>query len=174
MKKIITTAAIVIAAINSFAQSNNSNSVLIRHDTTLLKASECEWIIKSLTKNNAALTAEIGKSVPAIILDAIKNGRLKATDYITNKPIPGREIYSWHMPADTIKMYDNNGNTKDTVIQHLRDAENILQIKIYCDWYFDIATGKFESEIKWIEPMEGIYTSFGAFIGEAVFCRIYY
>ena len=80
MKKHIPTIALIICAFSSFAQTNNSNSILIRHDTTLLKAEECEWIIKSLAKNNPALTSEIGKPVTLIILEAIEKGKLKAID----------------------------------------------------------------------------------------------
>ena len=79
MKKYIITFAMLIAAFSSFAQAN-TNSILVRHDTVLLKAGECEWIIKSLVRNDPSLTSEIAKPVTQVILEAIEKGKLKAID----------------------------------------------------------------------------------------------
>ena len=117
MKKHITTFTLVIAVFSSFAQKSSSNATLIRHDTTLLKAAECEWIIKWLVKNNPAGTSEIKKSVPQIIFREIEKGRVKAIDRETNKPIPAKEIYTWQMASDTIAIYDDAGNMKYNVVQ---------------------------------------------------------
>ena len=175
MKKYITFIALVICTFSSFSQNGNSNTILVRHDTTLLKASECEWIIKSLTKNNPELTSEIGKPVPLIILHAIAKGKLKAIDLETNKQIPGKQIYTWHLAADTIPVYNDAGNATYKVIQRQHSSDNIPIIRIYQDWYFDVSTGKFQSVIKWIELMEEVHTnSSGIFIGYISLCRIYY
>ncbi len=175
MKKYITLIALVICTFSSFSQNGNSNTILVRHDTTLLKASECEWIIKSLTKNNPELTSEIGKPVPLIILQAIAKGKLKAIDPETNKQIPGKQIYTWHLTADTIPVYNDAGNATYKVIQRQHSSDNIPIIRIYQDWYFDVSTGKFQSVIKWIELMEEVHTnSSGIFIGYISLCRIYY
>ena len=174
MKKHIAILVLVICTFSSFSQNSNSNSILVRHDTTLLKASECEWIIKSLTKNNPELTSEIGKSVPLIILQTIAKGKLKAIDRETNKPIPGKQIYTWHLAADTMLVYNDAGNATYKVIQRQRSSDNIPMVRIYQDWYFDVSTGKFYSVIKWIELMEEIYSNSGTYIGSTPFCRIYY
>lgn len=175
MKKFIPTIVFVICAFSSFAQNVNSNSILIRHDTTLLKADECEWIIKSLIKNDPALTSEIGKPVTLIILEAIEKGKLKAIDPETNKPIPAKEIFTWQMSSDTVPEYDNEGNIKGyRAMKHRHSADNLNQLSIYQDWYFDVATGKFHAVIKWIELRENIRTSQGFLIGTAALCRIYY
>ena len=171
MKKYFT---LLFIAINCgcFAQSNN---ILIRHDTMLLRASECEWIVKSLAKNNPSLTAEIGKSISFILLQAIEKGKLKAIDPITNKLIPAKEIFMWQMPRDSMMVFDSSGeNTKVVVVQREISSDKITQIRIYQDWNFDLSTGKFECIIKWIELMEEIYTSSGLFLGMKPFCRIYY
>ncbi len=176
MKNVISTIALFFCAFSSFAQTTNSNSILVRHDTTLLKADECEWIIKSLIKNDPALTSEIGKPVTLIILEAIQKGKLKAIDPETNKPIPAKEIFTWKMSADTIPVYDNEGNvTMYQAVKQLHSSDNFKMLRIYQDWYFEIATGKFHSKIKWVELVEEIYTaSSGVFIGYKAFCRIYY
>ncbi len=175
MKKYIAIIALVICTFSSFSQKANSNIILVRHDTTLLKASECEWIIKSLTKNNPALTSEIGKSVPLIILQAIAKGKLIAIDKLTNKPIPGKQIYTWGMAVDSMLVYDDAGNSKYKAVQRQRSSDDIPLIRIYQDWYFDVSTGKFQSVIKWIELMEEVHTnSTGIFIGYIPLCRIYY
>jgi hypothetical protein len=112
MKKYIPTIALIICALSTVAQNNNTGSILVRHDTTLLKADECEWIIKSLIKNDPALTSEIGKEVSLIIMQAIEKGKLKAIDPETNKPIPAKEIFTWKMATDTALIYDTDGNGK--------------------------------------------------------------
>ena len=175
MKKYIPTFALIICAFSSFAQTNNANSILIRHDTTILKADECEWIIKSLAKNNPALTSEIGKPVTLIILEAIEKGKLKAIDPETNKPIPAKEIFTWKMSSDTIAEYDNEGNIKGyRAMKHMHSVNNISELMIFQDWYFNAATGKFHAVIKWIELRENIFTSQGIFLGTTALCRIYY
>ena len=174
MKKYISTFTLVLLVVGCFAQNNPSNSILVRHDTTLLKATECEWIIKSLPKNNPSFTSEIGKSVPEIILHTIQNGKLKAIDPESNKPIPAKEIFTWQMPRDTVVAFDETGNSQNKVVQALRSPDDITQIRIYQDWYFDITTSKFQSVVKWIELMEEVHTSSGIFIGYKPLCRIYY
>ena len=169
-EKYIAIIALVICTFSSFSQNGNSNSILVRHDTTLLKASECEWIIKSLTKNNPELTSEIGKSVPLIILQAIAKGKLKAIDRETNKQIPGKQIYTWHLPADTMLVFDVSGNATYKAVQRQRSSDNIPLIRIYQDWYFDVSTGKFQSVIKWIELMEEIHTNLPAYLLVTFLC----
>jgi hypothetical protein len=174
MKKYSTTFALIITAFNTFAQNIGSNVMLVRHDTSTLKGSECVWIMKSLTKNDPALKTEIGKPVTLIILEAIEKGKLRAIDPGTNNPIPGKEIFTWHMPVDTAAVFDNAGNSKIEIVQHQRSSDNLNQIRIYQDWYFDVSTGKFHSIIKWLELLEEIHTSSGIFIGIKPFCRILY
>lgn len=175
MKKYISTFALIICTFSSFAQNNNANSILVRHDTTMLNADECEWIIKSLIKNDPTLTTEIGKSVTLIIMEAIEKGNLKAIDPETNKPISAKEIFTWQMSSDTIPEYDNEGNIKGfRAMKHMHSVNNINQLRIYQDWYFDVSTGKFNAVIKWIELRENIFTSQGIFRGTTALCRIYY
>ena len=174
MKKQTTTFAFVILVFSSIAQNRSSNVLLVRHDTTILKATECEWIIKSLAKNDLSLTTEIGKSVPQIIFQAIAKGKVKAIDRETNKPIPAREIYTWQMASDTMAIYDDTGNMKIKVVQKQRDPDNVSRIRIFRDWYFDVASGKLLSMIKWIELLEEIQSPSGFFMGYLPLCRIYY
>ena len=99
MKKYTTTLLLAIISYGCFAQNNG---LLVRHDTTLLRANECEWIVRSLVKNDPSLTVQTGKSVPQIILEAIEKGGLTAIDPQTNQPIPGKEIFTWNMPVDSV------------------------------------------------------------------------
>ncbi len=178
MKKYTSTLVLLICILGAFAQNNQTNNILVRHDTTLLKAEECEWIIKSLIKNDPSLTSAIGKPVTQIILEAIEKGKLKAIDPETNKPIPAKEILTWKLVADTIPIYDTEGEGKGGVkykaIKRFHSANSFNGIEMYQDWYFNISTGKFHSVIKWIELREDVVTSQGIFIGTASFCRIYY
>jgi len=173
MKKTIFLFAFSIIVLNVFAQ-NNSNSILIRHDTATLKVGDCEWIIKSLAKNDPSLNAEIGKSLPQFLLDGIQKGKIKAFDANTNTPITAKKILTWQMPVDSIMTMDESGNSKLGTIQREHSSDNIDEVRIYNDWYLDVATGKLKSVIKWIELREKIHSSMGDFLGYAAFCRIYY
>ncbi len=172
MKKCISSFALLLFALITNAQ----NSILVRHDTSLLKAAECEWIVKSLIKNTSGLTSEIGKPLPLIILESIEKGKLKAFDPETNKLIPAKEIFTWKVAADTVPEYDDNLNiSKYRVVKRLHNGNDFNQIRIYQDWYFDIMTGKFHSTIKCIELMQDISSpQTGMLMGQASFCKIYY
>ena len=172
MKKYITTLLLAAIGYCCFAQNN---SVLIRHDTTLLRADECEWIIKSLVKNDTVLKSQIKRSVPQIMLESIEKGKLTAMDPVTHKPIPAKAIFTWQAAVDSTLTYDDNGNAKVTTTLRPINTGNITQIRIYQDWYFDLDTGKFQVQIKWIELLQEMYTSStGLFIGYSPYCSIYY
>ena len=169
MKKASTILALILFVFSSFAQNNHLNETLVRHDTTTLKAEECRWVIKPLSK-----MGEPGKSVPLVILQAINNGKLKAIDPVTNLPIPSKKIFTWRMPTDTVAVVDAAGNMKYSVIQAKHDPDNFPQIRIYQDWYFDVTSGKLNPAIKCIELIEEVKSSSGYYIGYRPFCRIYY
>lgn len=168
MSKISATSILVLCVFSSFAQTH-LNKILVRQDTTTLKAEECEWIIQPISK-----TGETGKSVPLVILQAIQNGKLRAVDPLTDKQIPPKEIFTWRMAVDTIAESDQEGNMKYKTIQAKHDPGNIPLIRIYQDWYFDVSTGKFRPLIKWIELIEVVKSASGDFNGHQPFCRIYY
>lgn len=155
--------------------SAQGNKMLLRHDTTLLNSDECEWIVKSLVKNDPALTPQLGKSIPLIILQAIQKGKLKAYDRTTNELIPAKEIFTWRMASDTVPQFDNEGNmTKYVVVKNEISSDMFSKIRVYQDWYMDIASGKIESQVKWIELIQEIKAFDGTIRGQMVFCRVYY
>ena len=155
---------------HSFAQTN---LIVIRHDTTLLKADECKWIITSLAKDDHLIKSHTGKSIPIIILQEVEKGNLKAFDFETNKPIPSKEIFTWKMGKDSMLVNDSTGESnKLVVIQNKLNPDQISTIRIFHDWYFNPSTGKIQSTIKWIELIEDVTTSSGTFIGYRPFCRI--
>jgi Gliding motility associated protein GldN len=155
---------------HSFAQTT---LVLIRHDTTLLQATECNWIIKSLDRNDQLTKSQNGKSIPLIILEEIEKGNLKAFDFETNKAIPSKEIFTWKMGKDSILVNDSTGGSnKLVVIQNKLNPDKISRIRIFHDWYFNPSTGKIQSTIKGIELIEDITNSSGTFVGYKPFCRI--
>lgn len=175
MKRTTTTLAFMISIFSSFAQHISPGTVLVRHDTTVLKAEECEWIIKSLTKNDPALAGEFGKSIPMVLLQAIHTGKLKAFDWATNKAIPSAEIYTWQRPVDTVAVYNDQGEVvKYTALPYKRRSEGIHLLRIYQDWYFDLSSAMFLSVINWIELLEEVHSSSGLLIGSRPVCRIYY
>ncbi len=175
MKKHVFLFILVITALKSFAQNADSNAVLVRQDTVTLKASECAWIIKPFTKDISASSSETGNSIPQLLLQAIEKGKLKAFDSWSEEPIPAKDIYKWKMHIDTIDVSGDGGNPKFDVVQQSRSANDIPQIRICQDWYFDIENNKLFSRIKWMEFMELDPYSFHKEDRDIVpFCRIYY
>ena len=154
----------------SFAQTN---LIFVRHDTTLLKATECNWIITSLDNNDRLIKSQTGKSIPLIILEEIENRNIKAFDIETNKPIPSKEIFTWKMGKDSMLVSDpTSDSSKLVVIQNQLNPNKISGIRIYHDWYFNPSSGNIQSTIKWIELIEDVTNSSGTFIGYKPFCRI--
>jgi hypothetical protein len=155
---------------HSFAQTN---LIFIRHDTTLLKATESNWIIKSPDKNDNLINSPIGKSLPLLILQEIEKGNLKAFDIETNKPISSKDIFTWKMGKDSMLVYDSAGDSNKLVVkQNKLNPDEISMIRIYYDWYFNPSAGKIQSTIKRIELIEEVTNSLGTFIGYKPFCRI--
>jgi len=169
MKKISYSSAALLFVFSSFAQNNPIHEILVRHDTTTLKADECEWIIKPRPK-----TGETGNSVPFVILQAIQKGTLRAVDPLTGLQIPANEIFFWRMTADTVAEIDEGKNTPYKIVRAKHNPDQIPLIRICQDWYFDIQSGMFRSEIKWIELLEEVKSASGYFIGLRPLCRIYY
>lgn len=165
----------LLLLVSTVAISQSSSLVFVRHDTSLLKAADCEWIIRSLSKNDPALVAETGKSIPLIILQSIEKGKLMAFNGETNTAIPAKDIYTWQIGADTVSTYDNEGGLKYILVQRRVNATDINLIRISQDWYFDVATGKLQTEVKWIELLQEVRTQgSGILIGNRAYCRIYY
>lgn len=172
MKKYVITLTLAVAAWCCHAQNS---SVLVRHDTTVLKISDCEWVVKSLPKNNPALTSAIGTAIPKLILQAVHQGRLRAFDPTTNKHITAKDIYTWQMGDQTYQKTDPDGSNPRTVtVKKELDLDSITAIRIYQDWYFDVATRRLHSQIKWIELLREVHMASGINLGRAMFCRIYY
>ena len=165
MKKQILFFLFSVQAIFISAQGNNT---LLRHDTTLLKSEECQWLVKTSAAKN--------KSVPLVILEAVQSGKLKAFDPQTNKSIPANKIFTWGQSADTTMVWDAKKNENVIeVIQHKIDPEHLTRIRVYHDWYISNATGKIESQIKMLELIGEVRTpSTGDLIGYQPLFRIYY
>jgi len=175
MKKHALLLILSITALGSFAQNGDSNAVFVRQDTVSLKASECAWIIKPLSKDISESPAETGNSIPQLLLQAIEKGKLKAIDSWSEELIPAKEIYTWKMRIDTIDVSGDSGNPKYGLLQQLRSANDIPRIRICQDWYFDVENNKLFSRIKWMELMEFDPYSFDKEARDIVpFCRIYY
>jgi hypothetical protein len=157
------------------AQKGKVNLILVRQDTVLLKAEECEWIIRSLHEIDPALPSGKGRSVSQMILESVKKGKLKAVDPLTGKLIPGKEIYKWKMPVDSMAVMErNSGRAKVNPVQRSRSADQISRIRIFNNWYLDALSGRLIPVARRIELMEEVRTAAGNPIGYAVLCRIDY
>jgi len=149
--KILLTPAILICFLHSSAQ-NNKTATFIKHDTVMV--------------SNISLSKTI--------IQAIKNGKIKAVDYITNQPVPPKQIFTWKMPVDTMAVHDKDGNAKYVIVQQHRSANDITRVKIFHDWYLDNSSGKLSSRVQRIELLEEIKNSSGEFMGYRPIFKIYY
>jgi hypothetical protein len=176
MKKYTIILVLVMTTFFSFAQKNDPNIILVKEDRTTLKAEECKWVFKSLIKNSSEEASEKVKSIPEVFLQEIEAGKLIAFDSWTNEPIPAKEIYIWQMPIDTVAMpvsYDGVQTYK--VVQNRRTGNDIRQIRIYQNWYFDVKKQSLFSIIKSIEFLEPDPTKNHPEEYDLIpFCRIYY
>ena len=149
--KVLLTPVILICFLHSSAQ-NNKATTFIEHDTVIV--------------SNISLSKTI--------LQAIKNGKIKAVDYITNQPIPPKQIFTWKMPVDTMAVSDKEGNVKYTIVHQHRSANDITRVKIFHDWYLDNSSGKLSSRVQRIELLEEIKNFSGEFVGYRPLFKIYY
>jgi hypothetical protein len=178
MKKIIIVVVCALVSINALTQT-----IFLRHDTAILKASECNWLIPPSLKQAPSKSAQ---TIPVIVtgnentvsewfLAAIGKGKLKAFDPVSDERIPAKEIYNWQMPRDTMAVFNENGDISQykVVIQEL-DPQSIKRITIQQDWWLDNLTGKIFSRVRWIELMTEVYSFSGEIRGYKSFCRIKY
>ena len=164
MKKII---LMGVSGLIFFNSSGQDNMLFLRHDTILLNAREAVWLIKEKA------VADTGKSVPALILDAITTGRIKARDPQTMETIPAEKILTWRQPTDTMMVWDEKKQDHVIkVIQYLIRPGDIPGIRVYHDWFLDISSGKIHQVIRSVELMQEIRTTQGILRGYIVFCKL--
>ncbi len=164
--------ATLIALIIVIASAGIAQQTFIRHDTIVLKPNNSNWEISQqipLSSTKRATT----KSLPATLLEAINKGAMKAFDPYTNKRIPAKEIYSWHLNNDTLQSMDANGTISLIVAINTHQPDHIKEIRVYQDWFFNEASGKLQSITKQLELMEEIYATTGDLMGQQVLCRIH-
>jgi hypothetical protein len=178
MKKITTTAVFLCLLVVTNAQNN---AIFLRHDTSILVASDCNWLIppvpaQTRSVNTIPITVVDHEStVSEWFLSAIKKGKLKAVDPFSEQPIPAKQINNWGMPADTMAVYDVNMEVAQyKVLSQELQPEKIDRIRIQQDWWLDRSTGKIFSRIGWIELLTEVNDPSGMYISHKPFCRIYY
>ena len=165
MKKYSITTVFAVIIFGAIAQPN---STVIRHDTVLLKSTECNWLIPLVhKKDNSNNTSE--NTIGDFILQSVRKGKLKAFDFYSGKQIPANQLYTWNMPADTVA-----GATKYRIVQAKLDPARITLIRVQQDWRLNYSNGEIFSRIRWIELITQVYSSLGDLIGTKPFCRIYY
>ena len=160
---------------------STAQSIFLRHDTTLLLASECNWLmtpvpVKGKSANAIPIAvADHETTVSEWFLSSINKGRLKAFDPFSGDPIPSKRIYNWNMPADTIAVFDEKDEiSKYKVVNYEVKPEKINRIRVQKDWWLDKSTGKIFTRTRWIELLIEVQNSSGTYIAHKPFCRIYY
>ncbi len=172
MKKYSITTVFAVIIFGAIAQPN---STIIRHDTVLLKSTECNWLIPLVHNKNDSSNSTSENTIGGLILQIVKKGKLKAFDFYSGKQIPANQIYTWNIPADTVADYnENTGATKYRIVQAKLDPASITLIRVQQDWRLNYSNGEIFSRIRWIELITQVYSSLGDLIGTKPFCRIYY
>jgi gliding motility associated protien GldN len=90
------------------------------------------------------------QNLVGILIDAIKAGKLNAYDYYDTSVPRTYEDINKNMGARerTIQIpIDAFGNTKDTVIMEEPKPEEVKQLMLYEEWYFDKKLGKLDVRI---------------------------
>jgi gliding motility associated protien GldN len=95
------------------------------------------------------------KNFLSIVLDEIKSGRVKAYSTLDpSMPTTYEDIES-NMGKDSVNQslqIDAAGNTKDTVIIEAAKPEEVKQLLIFEEWFFDKKLSKLDVRIIAIEP----------------------
>lgn len=129
--KVLTTTALMCFAALANAQNNGA---FLKHDTITLKASQCNWLIPPQLKTSAKIIE--ANTVAEWVLEAIKQGKLKATDPETGAIISADKITTWNAPADTVMVFDTEGETFSYRVMLAEiDPSHLSAIKILQDWY---------------------------------------
>lgn len=160
--KAIFSICLLLISTTGFSQDGK---VIIRQDTTLLKAEDCNW----LTKTKAPTTG----TVSMLILQRIRSGHVLAKDPQTLEVIPANKILTWQQASDTIMVWDEKkqDNTFKVVINEIK-PDAISRVRIFHDWYIDTFTGKIGSTVRFVELLLDIYGPTGEIRGYRPFCRL--
>lgn len=166
MKKLTITIASLFMMLISFSQT-----VFLRHDTAVLNASECNWLVPSVKQSSVSKANEI--TVAQWLLSAIKKGKLKAVDALTGKTIAADKITAWKMPADTVAVYDSSRNVQGyKLVQTEVNPERISRLRILQDWYMNYNTSMIVTKLLAVELLIEVYSESGLYIGYKPFCTI--
>jgi gliding motility associated protien GldN len=96
------------------------------------------------------------KSFITILLEEIQAGRLKAYDpLIENKPYTYEEIESTMGATERTQSFqiDAAGNTRDTVIREEASPQDVKQLLLYEEWFFDKKLSKLDVRIIAVMPI---------------------
>ena len=95
------------------------------------------------------------KSFITILLEEIQAGKLNAYGALDNKPTTYDEIESIMGATSRTQSFqiDAAGNTRDTVIREDARPDDVKQLMLYEEWYFDKKLSKLEVRIIAIQPI---------------------
>ena len=96
------------------------------------------------------------RSFITILLEEIQAGRLKAYDpLIENKPTTYEEIESTMGATERTQSFqiDAAGNTRDTVIREEASPQDVKQLLLYEEWFFDKKLSKLDVRIIAVMPI---------------------
>jgi hypothetical protein len=110
-----------------------------------------------------------------LIYQDILKGRIKPIDTESNKQIPVKKFLTWHMPADTVPVWDVNDPSKlsgYSVIQAERNPDEFSRLRIKQDLYFDFKNERLFSVIRSVSIMLPVKSPDGKIRGYMQYCRI--
>lgn len=141
MKAIAIFVALAFPAMNAFAQSK---SFFLKQDTLTFTSRNSNWLVPPAGNANA-------KTLGAYFIESIRKGKLKATDPVTGKAIPAKEILTWNTQRDSVVLYDLEANVSGyQVYQQEINPDDITRIRMIQSWYLDIATNQLFSKREYV------------------------
>jgi hypothetical protein len=115
-------------------------------------------------------------SLISVLLQDLYSGKIKATDYETGETISEKDFLTWKMSADTVPVYDIADPSKfvrHEVVKISRNPDQLGNIRIVQEHWFDFKKEKLYSVVKEVIIMEEIYSRVGkTIIGWRPFCRL--
>lgn len=93
------------------------------------------------------------------LFDWVYEGKVKAFDYLTNKPLSIEEVKAIGNESDTIRITETFPpyDEKDTVIQNKLDLQLVHKLKFIEEWSFDFSGHTMEKKILGIAPALTVY-----------------
>lgn len=111
--------------------------------------------------------------IGSLIYQDFLKGNIKPGDTETGRLIPIKKFMTWQMPADTMAVYNHNGEVSSyKVVQQERSSNEFSRLRIKQDLYFDFKNERLYSVIRSVVIMLPVRSYDGSLRGYMPYCRL--